>query len=194
MASPPQAGWLTCILAGLLALATLSASAVEPARPTDVFRGTNIWTVHLRFTPEQWAAVNAQADAIYQDFTKKVADGRKLPLSKVQDIARGRVWSGADANARGLVDQLGGFWTAVDLAKKQAKIAASESVTFERYPRHKSIFDAADDFFGGPSDEVSAIARFTALMNSPFVRDAATAVKSMPRADVELRATNLPMD
>ena len=144
------------------------------------------------YTPEQWNTVNAQAEAIYQDFTKKVADGRKLPLTKVQDIARGRIWSGADANARGLVDQLGGFWTAVDLAKKQAKIAASESVTFERYPRHKSFFDAMDDYFGGSSDAVSAIERFTTLMNSPFAREAATAVKAMPRADVELRATNLP--
>ena len=61
MASPPQAGWLTCILAGLLALATLSASAVEPARPTDVFRGTNIWTVHLRFTPAHWAAMEPKS-------------------------------------------------------------------------------------------------------------------------------------
>ncbi|MGC9953362.1 MAG: signal peptide peptidase SppA [Rhizomicrobium sp.] len=144
------------------------------------------------YTLEQWAAVNAQADTIYADFTQKVADGRKLPLAKVQQIARGRVWSGADANARGLVDQLGGFWTAVDLAKKRAGIAASERVVFERYPRHKSFFDALDNFFGGPSEEVSAIERFTTLMNTPIMREAVTAVKSAPRADVELRAANLP--
>jgi len=70
------------------------------------------------YTPEQWAAVNAQADAIYADFTKKVADGRKLPLEKVHDIARGRVWTGTDAAQRGLVDKLGGFWDAADLAKR----------------------------------------------------------------------------
>jgi protease-4 len=146
------------------------------------------------YTPEQWAAVNAQADAVYQDFTQKVADGRKLPLAKVQDIARGRVWSGADANARGLVDTLGGFWTAVDLAKKRARIAASQRVVFERYPRQKSFFEALNNFFGGPSEEVSAIERFTTLMNTPIMREAVTAVKSAPRADVELRATNLPVD
>jgi protease-4 len=144
------------------------------------------------YTPEQWAAVNAEADAIYADFTKKVADGRKLPLAKVQEIARGRVWSGADANARGLVDQLGGFWTAVDLAKKQARIAASEPVVFERYPRRKSFFQAMDEFFGGPSEEVQAVENFTTLMNSPFAREATTAVKSAPRAGVELRVVNLP--
>jgi protease-4 len=144
------------------------------------------------YTPEQLAAVNAEADAIYADFTKKVADGRKLPLAKVQDLARGRVWSGADANARGLVDQLGGFWTAVDLAKKKAGIAASERVVFERYPRQKTFFDALARAFGGSSDEVRAIENFTMLMNAPFVREAVTAVKSAPHADVEMRAANLP--
>ena len=144
------------------------------------------------YTPEQLTAVNAEADAIYADFTQKVADGRKLPLAKVQDIARGRVWSGADANARGLVDNLGGFWTAVDLAKKQAHIAASERVGFERYPRHKGFFQAVDEFFGGSSEEVRALENFTALMNSPFVRQAAAAVKSAPRSGVELRAVGLP--
>ena len=64
------------------------------------------------FTDEQWANLNHQADVIYDDFTQKVADGRKLPLDKVRDVARGRVWSGADAKTRGLVDGLGGFWTA----------------------------------------------------------------------------------
>ena len=144
------------------------------------------------YTPEQLAAVNAEADAIYADFTKKVADGRKLPLAKVQDIARGRVWSGADASTRGLVDQLGGFWTAVDLAKQKAGIAASQRVVFDRYPHRKTFFDAVGQAFGGSSDEVRAIENFTELMNAPFVREAVTAVKSAPRADVEMRATNLP--
>jgi protease-4 len=145
------------------------------------------------YTPEQWAALNAQADAIYADFTEKVATGRKLPLARVREIARGRVWSGADANARGLVDQLGGFWTAVDLAKKQAHIAASQRVVFERYPRRKGFFDAMDEFFGGPTEEVRAVETFTTLMNTPLAREAVTAVKSAPRADVELRAVGLPV-
>src|SRR5579863_866126 len=64
------------------------------------------------FSDEQWANLNHQADVIYDDFTQKVADGRKLPLDKVRDVAKGRVWSGVDAKTRGLVDSLGGFWTA----------------------------------------------------------------------------------
>jgi len=144
------------------------------------------------YTPQQWASLNAQADAIYADFTKKVADGRKLPLAKVQDIARGRVWTGADANARGLVDQLGGFWTAAGLVKKLAGIPADERVVFELYPRRKGVFDALEGFFGGSSDEVRAVENFTMLMNAPQVRAAVSVAKAMPRAGIELRATNLP--
>ena len=50
--------------------------------------------------PSSGPTLNAQADAIYADFTQKVAGGRKLPLSQVQDIAKGRVWTGADAKPR----------------------------------------------------------------------------------------------
>jgi protease IV len=142
------------------------------------------------YTPEQWAAVNAQADAIYADFTKKVADGRKLPLAKVQDVARGRVWSGADAASRGLVDKLGGFWVAADQAKKLAGIPQSDRVVFEMYPRQKSLPEQIEDFFGG-SDEVEAVANFNTLMHAPVVTRTVRAVKSAPHG-VELRAVNLP--
>jgi protease IV len=142
------------------------------------------------YTPEQWAAVNAQADAIYADFTKKVADGRKLPLAKVQDVARGRVWTGADAANRGLVDKLGGFWVAAEQAKKLAGIPQSDRVVFEMYPRQKSLPEQIEDFFGG-SDEVEAAANFNTLMHAPVVTQAVRAVKSSPHG-VELRAVNLP--
>ena len=53
---------------------------------------------------------------IYDDFLHKVAAGRKLPFEQVQAVAKGRVWTGADAKTQGLVDGLGGFWTAAGLA------------------------------------------------------------------------------
>jgi protease-4 len=144
------------------------------------------------YTPEQWDAVNAEAEAIYSDFKKKVADGRKMPLDKVQDVARGRVWTGADASKRGLVDKLGGFWDAAALAKKLAGIPESDRVVFERYPRHKGFFEMVGDTFGGNDDQVQAIENFTTLMNAPAIRQTARAVKSAPHADIELRAANLP--
>jgi protease-4 len=144
------------------------------------------------YSPDQWEAVKAQADGIYADFKQKVAAGRKLPLDKVEDIARGRVWSGADASERGLVDQLGGFWTAADLAKKLAHIAPADRVVFEVYPRQKGFLESLGELFSGSSDEMQAMATFTKLMNAPWAQEAVTAVKSAPRSAIELRATNLP--
>src|SRR5690349_2649268 len=86
------------------------------------------------FTPDQWANLNRQADVIYDDFTQKVAQGRKMPLAKVRDAARGRVWSGSDAKAQGLVDTLGGFWTAAQTAAGLASVPA-DKMTFSIYPR-----------------------------------------------------------
>jgi protease IV len=144
------------------------------------------------YTDDQWKALNDEADAIYADFKQKVSAGRKLPLDKVQDIARGRVWSGADANARGLVDQLGGFWTALDATKKLAKIDANERVALRRFPEQKSVFDAVRDAFGGTEATVRAMQGFVTLMNAPPVRALVEANESLPRSGIELRATNLP--
>jgi protease-4 len=143
------------------------------------------------YTDEQWKALNAEADAVYADFKEKVSKGRKLSLDQVQDVARGRVWSGADAKQRGLVDQLGGFWTAVDLARKLARLPSGERVVFERYPRRKGFWASLAGLFG-PSQEVRAIENFTTLMNAPVVQQAATAVRAMPRSAIELRAVGLP--
>jgi protease-4 len=144
------------------------------------------------YTDEQWANLNAQADAIYADFKDKVAKGRKLTPDKVQEIARGRVWSGSDAKERGLVDSLGGFWTATDTAKKLAKIDASENVIFKRFPRKKSFFQALDETFGGSSAGARAIQGWVTLMNSPAVRTVIGVSNELPRGGVEMRATNLP--
>ncbi len=144
------------------------------------------------YTDEQLAALNHEADAIYADFTQKVADGRKLPLAKVQDIAKGRVWSGADAQGNGLVDELGGFWTAADSAKKLAGIAPGDAVSFRLYPRKKGLFEAIDTLLGGSPTAVRAVESFVSLMNAAPVRAVIGTVNEMPRGGVELRATNLP--
>lgn len=144
------------------------------------------------YTPEQWAAVNAEADTIYADFTQKVAAGRKLPLAKVQEIARGRVWTGSDAQSRGLVDKLGGFWDAADLAKRLSGIPQGDRVTFKVYPRQKGMLETFEEWLGGSNDEVEAVENFTTLMKSPLISHTAHAIRQAPRAGVELRAANLP--
>jgi len=144
------------------------------------------------YTPEQWAALNAQADDIYLDFKQKVAKGRKLPLDKVQEIARGRVWSGVDASSRGLVDELGGFWTAAAATEKLAKIGPDEHVVFKRFPRSKTFFEALNEAFSQSTASARAFQGMVTLMNSPAARAVIGASEELPRGGVELRATNLP--
>jgi protease-4 len=144
------------------------------------------------YTAGQLAALNSEADTIYADFTAKVAAGRKMPLAQVQDVAKGRVWSGADGQAHGLVDELGGLWTATDAARRLAGVASGERIVFRRYPRQKNLFEAFSDAFGNSGGTVRAIQGIVTLMNAAPVRAVVGAVEELPRGGVELRATNLP--
>lgn len=92
------------------------------------------------FTPEGWNRLEASLDAVYRDFTAKVASGRGLDPSRIPTIAKGRVFTGEDALALGLVDALGGFPKAVELAREAAGIAAGEPVRLTSYPRHGREF------------------------------------------------------
>jgi protease IV len=144
------------------------------------------------YTDEQWQALNAQADVIYNDFMAKVAKGRHLPLSRVEDIARGRVWTGADAARNGLVDQLGGFWTAVDALRKLAKIPPGARVVFREYPAPKSIFDVLDETFDDSAASMRMMQGLAAIANTPAIRGVIEAVSAAPQHGVSLRATGLP--
>jgi len=144
------------------------------------------------YTPEQWSALNAEADAIYSDFARKVATGRKMPLAQVREVAKGRVWTGADAKQRGLVDDLGGFWTAVDEVKKLAGIGADERVVFKQFPEHKSFFAALNEALSGTAAGVRVIEGLVQIKDAPVVHAALKAVDAAPRGGIELRASDLP--
>jgi protease-4 len=100
-----------------------------------------LWSPTRDFTPSERQRFDAWLDRIYADFTSKVAASRHLPIDKVLEIARGRIWTGEDALKIGLVDELGGFETAVRLAKKAGRIPAGEAVELEVYPRPKTFFE-----------------------------------------------------
>ena len=94
------------------------------------------------YTPAEWAKFQQWLDRVYVDFTSKVASGRNLPKEKVLEIAKGRIWSGEDAKRLGLVDALGGFDVALDLAKQAAKIPDGDDVNVVLFPRKKTLLEA----------------------------------------------------
>ena len=127
----------------------------------EVGANANMWNASRSFSPAEWARFNAWLDRIYDDFTSKVAEGRKLPKEKVLEIAKGRVWTGEDAKAIGLVDELGGYATALKLAKAAAKIPAGEKVKVAVFPREKNPFETLAARLSGEEEDESS---FTALV------------------------------
>lgn len=80
------------------------------------------------FTPAQKAKLQQSLQDTYDRFTRLVAEGRKMPLQKVQEIARGRVWSGEDALAQGLVNKTGDLITAIEEARNLAGFTEADGV------------------------------------------------------------------
>jgi protease-4 len=92
------------------------------------------WSINQPFTDEQHAHVEAEADLFYTDFVERVAQGRKMTVEAVDAIARGRVWTGADALEHGLVDELGGLRAAITRAKVLAGLEPDADVRLVGYP------------------------------------------------------------
>jgi protease-4 len=124
------------LTSGLWDKVGLSWDEIHQGNNATMFTGTH------DYTPAEWARFEAWLDRVYVDFTGKVADGRKLPKEKVLQIAKGRIWSGADAKNLGLVDELGGYDTALKLVKKAAGIPEGDEVKLVVYPRPKTFFQA----------------------------------------------------
>jgi protease-4 len=85
------------------------------------------------FSEDEWERINVWLDAVYRDFTQKVASGRRLSPDRVHELARGRVWTGADAVENGLADETGGMSDAIAVARKRAGLKDDAPVRV--YPR-----------------------------------------------------------
>ena len=130
----------------------------------EVHQGNNatMFTGVQDYTPAEWARFEAWLDRVYVDFTSKVADGRKLPQEKVLEIAKGRIWSGQDAKNLGLVDEVGGFDTALKLAKKAAGISDGEDVKIVLYPRPKTFLQTLLQRGGADNSDKEAVGQTVA--------------------------------
>jgi protease IV len=115
------------VTSSLLERVGITTDSVTVGAHADMFSTTR------PFSEDEWAKINSWLDRIYADFTGKVAMGRNMTQEQVHEIARGRVWTGADAAGIGLVDQLGGLDDAIALARRKAGLPDSTPV--RGYPR-----------------------------------------------------------
>lgn len=92
----------------------------------EVGKGATTWSIVDEFTPEVWERVQKNTDHTYDLFMTRVADGRKLDKEAVRAVAKGQVWSGRDAKDHKLVDELGGFFDALESAKVLGNVKDAE--------------------------------------------------------------------
>ncbi len=121
-------------VSGLYNLLGMSTDSVATSDNASLF------SAQQNFTPSQREYIQKSLDQTYADFTKGVAEGRKMTVEAVDKVGKGRVWSGSQAKGLGLVDELGGLDRAVEVAKELANIPAGESVRLVRYPEERSFF------------------------------------------------------
>jgi protease-4 len=103
----------------------------------------DIFSISRPKTDEELAIFQKLVDWIYDEFTSKVAEARKLDKAKVLEIAQGRVWSGVEAKRLGLVDEIGGLGRAITYAAEKAKVGAHYQVT--EYPRKKQLAELINE-------------------------------------------------
>lgn len=143
---------------------TRFAGAFDISRPLDPGVGQLIQSV---------------IDKGYADFTGKVAAARKKSVEQVDEVGRGRVWSGAQAKERGLVDELGGLDSAIADAAARAKLGQADKYRV-RYV--EQVISPLQQLFGGFAQSRMGAAW---LKDSSFAR--ALLLKSMPETEAQLR-------
>jgi protease IV len=121
-------------------------------------------------TPTQRAAFSSWMDRIYDGFVGRVAQGRRLAPERVREIARGRVWTGVQARDLGLIDALGGFYQAVDLAKALAGIKGEARL--ETFNAGVSPFEALRGLLGAGQDGARLLQGALQLAGQPAARAA----------------------
>jgi protease-4 len=118
-------------LEGLYEKIGFDIETVKRGKHADIFSTTR------GFDQEEQELVRRQIDEFYSDFVQNVADERGMFYQQVDEVAQGRVWTGRQAQKRGLVDLLGGLDLALALAQKKAGLAEDAEVEIVTYPQRR---------------------------------------------------------
>lgn len=143
---------------------TRFAGAFDPTRPLQ---------------PEVGQVIQSVIDKGYREFTGKVASARNQTVEAVDAVARGRVWSGAQAKERGLVDEFGGLRTAVADAAERAGLGDAGKWRLRYVEKPMSPFESFISGFAGSRAGQALLGR------SDFVQG--LLAKALPQAEQELR-------
>jgi len=152
---------------------------------------TGAYSANTPFTDYQADGFRSQMADIYEDFTTLVASGRDMPIEQVQEIAKGRVWTGAQAKELGLVDELGGFFDALEKARELAEIDEDDEIYLRRYPKAKTFEEQLSDLFNASAQTSEDLDSLRTLMQSEEMQAllrARAAMDAQSNRDGQLRA------
>ena len=107
---------------------------------------SDMLSINQKFTASEEKIFNKSLDMIYNDFIKKVIQNRKLSKN-INEIAKGRVWTGQQALSLGLIDAVGGYNEALALAQKMGNIEPQSKIKIKEFPKNKSFSEKLSDFF-----------------------------------------------
>lgn len=113
-------------------------------------RNANGLSGYRPLSPAAMAMMTKNVEDFYKVFVGRVAEGRHMTFDEVHQIARGRVWTGADAIGIGLVDTLGGLDLALSIAAEKAGV---QNYKVKEYPKEKDTFTQLSELFGESSDD-----------------------------------------
>jgi protease-4 len=107
-----------------------------------VTRGPNalLWAGVTDFDETQWERVSEHHDAGFQRWLENISEARGIPLEALIPVTEGRVWTGRQALEHRLIDDVGGFPRAIEVAKEEAGIPEDEEVTFVYYPQKRGLY------------------------------------------------------
>jgi protease-4 len=151
------------VLSGLLDKLAIGSESITRGAHADLQLSSHA------LSPGSRARLHQEVDSIYQLFVKRVADGRPLDAPGVDAVGRGRVWTGAQAAERGLVDELGGLHEAVGRAKQQLKLDPNADVALVPYPPPRPLAEQIGEMFGQVTMQAAAerpLARWLAPVQS----------------------------
>ncbi|MEO1407890.1 MAG: S49 family peptidase, partial [Pseudomonadota bacterium] len=148
---------------------------------------TGAFTTTEAFTDEQRTMIRSWLERGYARFTQLVSQGRGLSLAEVDEVARGRVWSGEDALQNGLVDELGGLTAAIAKARSLAEIEDDVTVRVQTYPQVTPGLGLFGVQSSASASELKAIGQLAELINDPEVQALITEVEAARSSRIQAR-------
>ncbi|HEU0156873.1 MAG TPA: signal peptide peptidase SppA, partial [Stellaceae bacterium] len=125
------------VLAGKLVVADLLKKVGVSTDSAQVGANAAMFSTTSDFSARAHGRLEAFLDETYKGFKDHVATGRRMTRAEVEAVAKGRVWTGEDAKARGLVDELGGYSVALRLTREAAKLAPGAPFKLAVFPREE---------------------------------------------------------